>query len=58
MDLVSVNFIVKGEEVTELVNLSAIARVFENERGCFLGLVGEQYTKQISRRSFSFLINL
>ncbi|WAX17600.1 hypothetical protein PM116P6_00034 [Parabacteroides phage PM116P6] len=56
MDLVRVEFIVKGSVVVEQVNLNAVSRLFCNERGCFVGLIGESFTKQISFESYQDLV--
>lgn len=56
MELVRVEFIVKGSVVVEQVNLNAVSRLFRNERGCFVGLIGESFTKQISFESYEDLL--
>lgn len=57
MKWLEVEFIVKGNVVFEYVNIDAVSRVFSNERGCFLGLVGESFTKQISFESYEAIMN-
>ena len=51
MKWLEVEFIVKGNVVVEQVNPNAVSRLFRNERGCFVGLIGESFTKQISYES-------
>ena len=56
MKWLEVEFIVKGNVVFEYVNVNAVSRVFRNERGCFVGLIGESFTKQISFESYEDLM--
>ena len=57
MKWLEVEFIVKGSVVVEQVNVNAVSRLFRNERGCFVGLIGESFTKQISFESYEDLLS-
>ena len=58
MKLTKVNFIVKGEVITEYINLQFVARFMWVDSVPYVGMVGQTFTKQVAEDSESIFIDL
>lgn len=58
MKFIKLIFVVKGGYQTELINVDHISRVLNISGSWYIGLLGQGYTKLLSRESEKVVLNI
>ena len=58
MKAISLCFVVKGEIQIELINLALIARIVKINDVPYIGMAGQNFTRQITSNSYTKLLGL